>query len=162
MDFGDISGNIPIIVIIVVFVLLQFFLKRRRKPDITHQEIAQNLLSEVRLNLALAEIFHLRQKPKKFEAVSWQMNKTKLDFLDESLHTALSNAFTTLEDFNWQIDTAKKHKSDSYIINVDVGKIKEPLSKSRQGLETWLQSTTGTKEPSPKYPGIFDDLFGGR
>jgi len=162
MDFGDISGNFPIIVMIVVFVLLQYFLKRRRKPEITHQEIARSLLSEVRLNQALAENFHLREKPKKFEAVSWQMNKTKLDFLDESLQVALSNAFMMVEDSNRQIDAAKKYKSASYMVGIDVGKMREPLTKSQQGLEEWLQSATGTKDPTPKYPGVFDTLFGGR
>ena len=119
MDFGDIGENIPIIVMIVGLILLQFFLRRRRKPEITHQEIARNLLSEVRLDQALAEIFPLRQKPKKFETVSWQINRTKLDFLDESLQVALSDAFTTIEDFNRQIEAAKKHKSASYMVNVD-------------------------------------------
>jgi len=156
MDFGDIGENIPIIVMVIGLILLQFFLKRRRKPEITQQEIAQSLLGEVKLNQALAENFHLRQKTKKFETVSWQMNKTKLDFLDEPLQGALSNAFITVEDFNQQIETAKKHKSASYMVNVDMGKIKVPLSKSQQGLEEWLQSATGTEEPTPKYPGIFD------
>jgi len=160
MDFGNISDNIPIIVMIVGLILLQLFLKRQRKPEITHQETARSLLSEVRLNQALAESYHLQQKPKKFETVSWQMNKTKLDFLVESLQVTLSDAFTTIEDFNRQIAVAKKHKSASYMVNVDVGKLKEPLSKSREGLEKWLQSATGTKEPSPKYPSIFDGWLG--
>ena len=162
MDFGDIGANIPTILTVVGLILLQFFLRRRRKPEVTHREIAQGLLTEVRLDQALVESFHLRRKPKKFEAVSWQLNKTKLDFLDQPLQVALSDAFTTIEDFNRQIDAAKKHKSASYMINVDVGKIKGPLSKSKQGLEEWLQSTTGTNEPPPKYPGMLDGLFGGR
>jgi hypothetical protein len=162
MDFGDIGANIPTILTVVGLILLQFFLRRRRKPEVTHREIAQGLLTEVRLDQALAESFHLRRKPKKFEVVSWQLNKTKLDFLDQPLQVALSDAFTTIEDFNRQIDAAKKHKSASYMINVDVGKIKGPLSKSKQGLEEWLQLTTGTNEPPPKYPGMLDGLFGGR
>ena len=162
MDFGDISENIPIIVMIAGLILLQFFLRRRRKPEITHQEIAQNLLSEVRLNQALAETFNLRQKPKKFEAVSWQRNKNKRDFLAQSLQVALSDALTSIEDFNRQIEAAKKHKSASYMVNVDVGKIKEPLSKSKQGLEEWLLENVGTKESPPKYPGIFGGFFGGK
>ncbi len=147
---------------IVGFILLQFFLKRRRKPELTHQETARNLLGEVRLDQAMAESFHVRRKPKKFETVSWQINRDKLDFLDESLQVALSDAYTKIEDFNQQIGAAKKHKSASYMVNVDVARIKEPLSKSKQGLEEWLESATGTKDPPPKYPGVFDGLFGGR
>ena len=160
MDFGNISENIPVIVLVIGFILLQFFLRRRRKPEITHQEIARSLLSEVRLNRALAESYHLRQKPKKFETVSWQMNKTKLDFLDQALQVALTGAFTIAEDFNRQIEAAKKYKSTSYIVSIDVAKLKEPLTKSQQGLEEWLLAKTGTQEPSPKYPGILDNWLG--
>ena len=160
MDFGNIGSNIPAIVLAIALILLQLFLKRRRKPETTQQEIVRSLLSEVKLNQALAESYHLRQKPKKFEIVSWQRNKNKLDFLDKAVQVALTDAFTTAEDFNGQIEAAKKYKSASYMVNVNVGKIIEPLTKSRQGLEQWLLSKTGTKESSSKYPGIFDDWFG--
>ena len=162
MDFGDIGANLPLIVGVIVLILLQFFLRRRRKPGTTHREVAQSLLSEVKLNLALIESFHLRQKPKKFETVSWRMNKTKLDFLDQSLQVALSDAFMMAEDFNQQIGAAKKYKSASYMVNVDIGKLKGPLTKSQQGLEQWFLGVVGTEEPPPKYPGIFDDLLGRR
>ena len=162
MDFGAIGENIPIIVAIIGFILLQFFLSRRRKPETTHQEIAQSLLTEVKLNQALVESYHLRQKPKKFETVSWRMNKNKLDFLSQSLQGVLSDTFMVAEDFNQQIEAAKKHKSASYMVNVNVDKLEEPLAKSKQGLEEWLQDNVGTKEPPPKYPGMIDTLFGGR
>ncbi len=160
MDFGNISENLPIIVLVIGFILLQFFLRQRRKPEIAQQEIVQNLLSEVRLDRALVEIFSLRQKPKRFETVRWQMSKTKLDFLDQALQVALTGAFTMAEDFNRQIDAAQKYKSASYLVGIDVAKLKEPLTKSQQGLEEWLMAKTGTKEPFSKYPGIFDGWFG--
>ena len=135
---------------------------RRRKKETTPGEIVQSLLSEVKLNQALAESYHLRQKPRKFEAVSWRRNKGKLDFLSQSLQTILSDTFMLAEDFNQQIEAAKKYKLASYIVNIDVSKIKEPLAKSRQGFEEWLLVNRGTKEPPPKYPGLFDSFFGGR
>ena len=162
MDFGDIGANIPTILTVVGLILLQFFLRRRRKPEVTHREIAQGLLTEVRLDQALVESFHLRRKPKKFEAVSWQLNKTKLDFLAQPLQVALSDAFTTIEDFNRQIDAAKKHKSASFLADISIDKLREPLDKSKQGLEEWLLVNIGTTEPPPKYPSILDGLFGGR
>ncbi len=162
MNFGTIGENAPLIVVIIVLILLQFFFWRRRKPEATREEITRSLLSEVRLNQALGETFRLRQKPKKFEAASWQINKTRLDFLSQSLQVALSDAFGMVEDFNRQIDVAKKHKSPSYVASLDVDKIKEPLAKSKQGLEEWLLAKTGGKEPPPKYPGLLDGLFGWR
>ena len=162
MEFGALGENIPLILLIIGLILLQFFFMRRRKPEVTHREIAQGLLSEVKLNEALVETFSLRQKPKKFEMVSWQRNKNKLEFLDKPLQSVLSNTFMMVEDFNQQIDASKKYKSASYIINVNVDKLKEPLTKSREGLEEWLLAKAGSKEPPPKYPGIFDSFFGGR
>jgi len=154
------SGNIILIVAILGLVLLQFVL-RRRKPETLHREIAQSLLMEVRLNQALAEGFHLRQKPRRFEVTTWQRNKTRLDFLAQSLQAALSDAFMMVEDFNRQIEAAKKYRSATYTANVDIGKLREPLDKSKEGLEEWLLANVGRKEPPMSYPGIFDSLFGG-
>jgi len=162
MDFGDIGENLPIIVMAIAFIFFQFFLRRRRKPEATQQEIVQSLLSAARMNLSLAEAFCFRLQTKKFETASWQRNKTKLDFLDQPLQVVLSDAFTMAEDFNQQIEAAKKYKSTSYMMNLTMDKLREPLTKSEQGLEEWLLSKTGIKEPPPQYPGIFDALFGSR
>ena len=161
MDFSQIKENIPVILMIIGLILLQFFL-RRRKPATTQREIVQSLLNEVKLNQALAESHHLRQKPKKFETVSWRRSKNKLDFLNQPLQVALSDAFMLAEDFNQQIDTAKRQKSALYMLNINMDKIKDSLGKSKQGLEEWLLKNVGTKEPPPKYPSITDSLFGGR
>ncbi len=161
MDFSKIGENIPIILSIIALIILQFFL-RKRKPETTRQEIVQSMLSEVKLNQALAEGYHLRQKTKKFETVSWQRNKNKLDFLSQPLQIVLSDTFTVIEDFNQQIAMAKKNKSASYMANVNADRVKEPLAKSKQGLEEWLLKNMGTKEPPTKYPSIIDGLFGGR
>ncbi len=162
MDFGDIGENLPIIVMVIALILLQFFLRRRRKPEGTQREIVQSLLSEVRMNLSLIEAFRFRSQVKKFEAASWQRNKTKLDFLDQPLQGALSDAFMIVEDFNQQVEAAKKYKSASYMVNIDADKLTKPLTKSKEGLEEWLLAETGTKEPPPQYPGMFDSLFGSR
>lgn len=155
------DAGLILIIAVVGFILLQFFL-RRRKPETLYREIAQSLLIEVRLNQALAETFHLRQKPRKFEVTSWQRNKTKLDFLAQSLQVALSDVFMMVEDCNRQIESAKKYKSASYTASVNVDKLKVLLDKSKEGLEEWLLANVGGKEPPPKYPGLFDSLFGGR
>jgi len=160
MDFGDIGGNIPIIVTIIGLILLQFFLRRKRTLETTPREIAQSLLSEVRLNLRLVEVFTFHWRAKKFITATWQRSKNKLDFLDQSLQITLSDAFTMTEDFNQQIGAAKKYKSTSYMASVDMDKLKVTLTKSEQGLEQWLTSEVGTTEPSTKHPGIFDDWTG--
>ncbi len=162
MDFGAIGENLPLFVIIAAIILLQFFLRRRRKPETTHREIVQDLLAETRLNQALLEVFYHQQKPRKFMATSWQRNKTRLDFLEQSLQTVLYDAYMMAEDFNQQIDAAKKHKSANYIPSLNVDKLKGLLTKSREGLEEWFVAHTGTKKPPLEYPGIFDVFFGRR
>ena len=162
MDFDKIGENIPLIFTVIGLIFLQFFLRRGRKPAVRNQEVAEDLLLEVKINQALVETFPLRQKPKRFRATSWQMNKNKLDFLRQSLQIALSDAFTMIEDYNQQMEALKKYKSASDVVQINVGKLEEPLAKSKEGLEEWLMITTGKREPSPKYPGIFDDWFGGR
>ena len=161
MDFGDIAGNVPFILLIIGFILLQFFL-RRRKPKLANREIVRDLLSEVRLNHALAKDFHLQQRLRKFEMTSWEKYKSKLDFLDQSLQTALAGAFMMADDFNRQIEAFKKYQSAGYMATIGVDKIEKPLAKSQEGLEQWLLTTVEEKEPSPKYPSMSDDLFGGR
>ncbi len=162
MDFGDIGENIPVIATIIGLILLQLFLRRRRKPETTQQGIVENLLSEVRLNLRLAEVISSGQQIKRFMTTSWRINNNKLDFLEQSLQVTLTDAFTIAEDFNQQVAAAKKYKSTSYTASIDAIKLTEKLTKSREGLEEWLLAKTGTKEPATKTPGIFDDLIGKR
>ncbi|MBA7655374.1 hypothetical protein ES703_63278 [subsurface metagenome] len=162
MDFKDIGANLPFIVAVIVLIFFQFVIRRRRSPESTYPEIVQALLSEVRLNLRLAEAFSFSQRTRKFLTTSWQLNKNKLDFLDQSTQISLSDAFMMAEDFNQQIAASKKYKSTSYLAVIDVDKLKEPLTKSQEGLEQWLQSEVGTIEPQMKTPGPFDDLIGRR
>ncbi len=157
----DSGGNLLLILAVMGLILLVFFLRKGYRPERTRPEVVQNLLTEVRLNLALVGVFHLQQKPKKFELNSWQRNKTRVNFLAPSLQHALSEGFGMAEDFNRQIDVAKKSKSASHTVNIDVDKLKEPLTKSKLGLEEWLLINIGAKQLPPKYPGIIDSLFGG-
>jgi len=158
--------NLPLILMIAALIALQIFFMRRRNPERTQQELVVNLLGEVKINEVLVETFSLRQKPKKFEVTMWEVNKNRLKFLAKSVQRTLSEAFGMIEDFNQQIDAAKKAsrkaKSASYKVDIDVNELKEPLARSRQGLEQWLLVTIGTKDPPPKYPSIIDYLFGGR
>lgn len=162
MGFESLGDNIIPILIIVGLVVLQIVLGRKRRGEKTQQGIIQSLLLEVRLNQALVDAYFQREKPKTFEVTSWHMYRNKLDFLSQSLQGALSDAYMIIEDYNQQIQAAKKFKSTSYIASVDVNKLKEPLNKCKEGLEQWLMSATGTKEPRQEYRGMFDDLLGRR
>jgi hypothetical protein len=161
MDWGNLGGNIILIIAILAIVVL-FSLIRRRSPERGRPQVVRDLLSEVRINEALVETFHQRPKPRRFETSIWQLNRKKLDFFEESLQADLNSAFTLAEDFNGQLKAAKKAKSADFKLNFDPEKMKESLARSKKGLEDWLLAHFGGKEPPPKYPSIMDSLFGGR
>ncbi len=144
--FGDIGRNLIILVPIILLILFNIFFKKRR-GERTQLEIVTSLLSEIALNQQIAEAF--LQKAKKFKTGSWQRNKNKLDFLDQELQVALAKAFNMAEEFNREVDAAKKYKSSSYLEGIPVDKLKEALARSQQVLEGWFQSNkdqlTGTQ-----------------
>jgi len=162
MYLAAIGENLIIVAAIIGLLLLQFLFRRGRQPVRNRPELVRGLLTDVRINEALVETFGLRPKPRKFETANWQLNRNRLDFLGQSLRATLSDAFTLAQNFNQEIKTARKSPSDSHIVTLDVAKLKEPLAKSKQGLEDWLLANVGGKEPPMKYPGLFDYLFGGR
>ena len=160
MDFGALGENFPIFAIAIGLILLQIILRLRRKPEKTQRALVQNLLAEIKLNMAVAEVFNSQQKPKKFLLTTWQMNKTKIGFLDQPLQSALTDTFMIAEDFNHQLAAAKKHKSAGYLPNLDKGKLNKLHGIGKDGLEEWLLKHVGQKEPPPKYPNLMDSIFG--
>lgn len=158
---GNLGENL-IFIIAILAILVLFSIMRRRTPNRDRPQVVRGLLSEVRINEALIETFHQRPKPRRFETATWQMNRKKLDFFEKSLQADLTTAFTMAEDFNRQLKMAKKAKSADFKLNFDPETMKEPLAKSKKGLEDWLLAHFGGKEPPPKYPSITDYLFGGR
>ena len=150
-NLGEILG--PILAI-VVFMAINIFLRSRR-AERTPLEIVTRILSEVNHNQKMAKEFHFQAKLKKFKTGGWKRNQAKLGFLDQGLHNILADAFGTSEEFNINIDTAKKYKSSSYLGGIDVGRLIKPLTESKQGLEAWLQANMGRKESLPKRRGLF-------
>lgn len=162
MDFGSIEENLPLIALVIALILLQFFLRRRRSPETSQLRIAEVLASEVRVNLRLAEVLADGEQIKRFITTSWTMHKNKVDFFEQALQVNLTDAFTIAEDYNQQVNAAKKFKSVGYIASIDVEKLRDKLTKCKEGIEQWFLAKTGSKEPPPKTPGMFDYLLGGR
>ena len=190
----DLPG-LPIIILLVVIITMSVFLRGRSRGGRGNQpKVVQALLFDVKLNQALVETFHMREKLRRFETANWEVNKDNLDFLDEvfkkkcrdcghehentvekcekcgsvnlrepfQLRNTLSYVFETVGEFNDQIKAAKKARLPSYL-NIDVDKLKEPLAKSRQGLEDWMMETIGRKElPPPEPPSLTGMMFGQR
>ena len=137
-DFVD-FGNILIIMIPLILIILFNVFFKKRKAEKTEPEIAMGLLSEVATNQHIADGFLGKTRVRKFRTDSWQRNKERLDFLDQTLRDELAKAFGMAEEFNRAVDATRKFKSSSYLEGIPVDKLKDSLARSRQGLEEWFE-----------------------
>jgi len=147
MDLSELGNSIYIIAAVLLLLVFNVFLRTRRKEQ-TPSEICLSLLADVNVNQNLAEDFQYNLRVKKFATGSWQRNRNKIDFLDAALQSTLGNVFSMAENFNQDIDSARKYKSVSYLSGIDVYRLKEYLAKGKQGLEEWFQ-TKANQQPLP-------------
>lgn len=140
MDFSDLGeiGKILAYLIPVIILIVTNVFFRKQKQQKTRLPVVRSLLSEINHNQKLMEAFSLQWQTKKFKTATWKRNKEKMDYVDPGLRYTLADAFEIAEEFNREIDAAKKHKSVSYLAGIRVDRLKEPLAKSKQGLEEWL------------------------
>ena len=142
---------IPIIIIIIFGVL-----KKRRGGGKTRLEVAVGLLSETNHNLKIMDAFSSNWRvQKKFKTGNWNRNQDKIDFLDQELQNNLADAFDLAEDFNERIAEAKQHKSTSYLAGIQADKLREPLTKSKEGLTEWVQANFQTEMSQRRRRGLF-------
>jgi len=154
MDAENILETIIPLIAIVLFMVVNIFLKRRTTEKTELGKVAV-LLSEINQNLKIIDAFSFTLGVKKFKTGSWTRNQDKLDFLDERLRTNLARAFGMAEEFNQNIDAAKKHKSSSYLASIEADKLKEALTKSQQELGDWFNKNKESKELLPKKRRLF-------
>ena len=160
MDFGEGSAYYYIIPI-VILIVLSFVLRRRKGgAEQTPVDIAGSLLFDVRENQKVVGAAGTQMRPKKLKTDSWRRNEAKIDFLDVSLRNTLSETFHLAEDYNMQVEAAKRFKSTSYLSVINVDRLKRSLSSSSQGLEEWLRANMQQGGPTQQQqrPGC---LFGG-
>jgi len=158
--FGGEGGSqwtliIPLIVLIVFSVFM-----RRRKSENTPQDIASGLLSDLNANQGIMERFNSQTRPTKLKIGSWQRNNNKLGFLDSATSISITNFFKMAEDFNLQMDTAKKYKTTSYISGINTERMKEPLAKSREGLQEWMKVNMQQAGPGAGRQGCLPGMGG--
>ena len=111
--------------------------------------MVKSLISEMDYNQKLAESFSTTLQMKKFKMATWDRNKGKVSYLeDERLHSTLIDVYEIIKEFNHEIDTAKKYKSSSYLVGIKVERLREPLERSRQGLQNWLDLNKDLKKVS--------------
>jgi len=149
IDWGEIGQVLSYLVPVVAFIVINIFFRKHQEQK-RQQQVVRSLLSEIDYNQKLMETFLFKWQSKKFKTGTWKSNKDKMDYIDQSLHNTLVGAYAIAEEFNGEIEAAKKHKSSSYLAGIQVDRLKEPLAKSKQGLEEWLELNKRAKEmPKP-------------
>ena len=144
-DWGEIGKIFSYIIPVLMFVLFSVLFKKQREQQ-RRVSVVKSLLSETKYNSALLDSFSFRPQMKNFKATTWKKNKDKMDYIDQSLYSTLTDAYEIADAFNREIDAAKKHKSTSYIAGIDTSRLVKPLAKSKQGLEDWLELNKGKKK----------------
>jgi len=145
-DWKSIGQIFSYLIPVIVFILFNVFFRKQQEAK-RQQEVVRSLLSEINYNQKLMEAFLFQWQARKFKTGTWKRNRDKMDYIDQGLRATLAGAYEIAEGFNREIEVAKKHKSASYLAGIQVDRLQEPLAKSRQGLEEWLQLNKGKKEP---------------
>ena len=145
-DWGEIGKVLGYLVPLIILILINVFFRKQQEQK-RRLTVVRSLLSEIEYNQKHMEAFSFQWQTKKFKIGNWKRNKDKMDYIDQSLHVTLTGTYKIAEEFNRDIEAAKKYKSTSYLASIQVDRLKEPLSKSKQGLEEWLQLNKGRKEP---------------
>ncbi|MDD5590703.1 MAG: hypothetical protein PHY18_02105 [Dehalococcoidales bacterium] len=163
MDFfGGEGGSSQWTLIIPLIVLIVFSIfMRRRKSENNPQDIVMSLISDLHSNQRIIEQLNTQMRPTKLKIGSWQRNMDKIGFLDEATRSNVTNFFRMAEDFNLQMDTAKRYKTTSYISGINTERMKEPLAKSREGLQEWLKVNMQQMGPGAGRQGCLPGMGGG-
>lgn len=145
-DWEEIGKILSYLIPVAVFIVFNVLFRKQREQK-RRLAVVKSLLSEIDQNQKLMEAFLLRWQYKKFKTGNWKRNKDKMDYIDQGLRTTLAGAYEIAEGFNREIEAAKQHKSVSYLAAIRVDKLREPLAKSRQGLEEWYALNKDRKKP---------------
>ena len=146
-DWKEIGKIFSYVIPVIVFILLNIFFRKQQEQK-RRLTVVKSLLSEIDHNQKLMGAFLFQWQTRKFKAGTWKRNKDKMDYIDQGLHATLAGAYEIVEEFNREIDTAKKHRSASYLAGIRMDRLKEPLAKSKQGLEEWFELNKGRKKPA--------------
>jgi len=148
MDFFGEDSQLTFLIPIIILIALSFFMRRRKPAEKTDVDIVGGLFLEVKENQRTVEsISPHTARFKKLKTDSWKRNSEKVGFLDESLRSSLARAFGLAEDYNMQVEAAKKFKSSSYLASINIDKLKRSLTASTEGLEGWLKANADKGGP---------------
>lgn len=144
-DWSEIGKVLSYLIPLIIFILFNVVFRKHREKQ-RQLGVVKSLLSEIEYNSNLVDSFSMQSQMKNFKTATWKRNREKMDYIDQSLYSTLADAYEIADGFNREIDAAKKHKSASYIVGIDVSRLTKPLVKSKQGLEEWLELNKSKKK----------------
>jgi len=145
-DWEEIGKILSYLIPVAVFIVFNVLFRKQREQK-RRLAVVKSLIAEIDHNQKLMEAFLHRWQYKKFKTGHWKKNKDKMDYIDQGLCTTLVSTYEIAEGFNREIEAAKQHKSVSYLAGIRVDRLRDPLAKSRQGLEEWYELNKDRKKP---------------
>ena len=156
--FGGEGASQWMMIIPLIGLIVFSFVMKRRKTENTPQDIASSLLSDLNTNQGIMERFSSQTRPIKLKIGSWQRNNAKLGFLDDATRSSVNNFFRMAEDFNQQMDAAKRFKTTSYISGINTERMEGPLDKSTEGLQEWMKANMQQMGPGAGRQGCMPGM----
>ncbi len=146
-DWSEIGQILAYVIPVLIFIIFNIFLRKQQEQK-RRLGVVKSLIAEIDHNQKLLEAFLLQWQYQKFKTGHWQRHKDKLDYIGPGLHTTLADTYGIAEGFNKEIELAKRQKSLSYLAGIKMDRLREPLAKSRQGLEEWYALNKDRKKPA--------------
>jgi hypothetical protein len=145
-DWAEIGKILSYLIPVAVFIIFNVFMRKQQEQK-RRLGVVKGLIAEIAQNQKLMEAFLLQWQYQKFKTGYWKRCKDKLDYVDQGLRSTLANTYDIAEGFNREIELAKQQKSTSYLAGIRVDRLRDPLAKSRQGLEEWYALNKDRKKP---------------
>jgi len=144
-DWGDIGKILTYLVPVIIIILTNVVFKKQKqqKEKVT---VVRGLISEINYNQKIMEALSLQWQAKKFKTGTWKRYKDKMDYIEPGLRYTLADTYEIAEEFNREIESAKEHKSTSYLAGIQTSRLEKPLAQSKQGLEEWLELNQSKKK----------------
>ena len=135
----DQRTQIIIIGVLILFLIVTYF--RRKTSGSRKVDAVEGILKDVSENIAIMEEKLANpQSTRKFQIGNWIRFKDKIGFLESPELASVDEAFSLAGDFNARMNLARKNHAIATLQDMQVDKLREPLTKIRKGLSDWLRA----------------------
>jgi len=129
------------IIYIALILILIFTLTRTRKRSTPRLQSAIGMIADINENFKILETRRINpQSPKKFKTGAWKAYQDRLDYFESETLTALKETYNLINEMNERIEIARRSQNLSTLQDLPLDKLKEPMSKSREGMVKWLRA----------------------